>query len=263
VVGSTVQLSAKATMTGSATEDVTAQAQWSSTLASVATVSSGGLVTFRAAGDADIVAAYQGFSAHGTMRGTSCDVTASAVSALNAVGGSGTVAVTIPSPCRWTMATSDSWIRISGDGPFTGPMSVGFVVSPNRSFGARSGSMLVKSVSGDTLATYAVPQRGAGCLYSTNPSAVTLGPMGTYDGAGDSPLYVRVHAEPADCQWTATSTVPWARVVYGSDRGTGDQLIYVSLIQTNTGPTRIGDIVVAGLSGLNPDGRFSVTQTGQ
>jgi len=43
--------------------------------------------------------------------------------------------------------------------------------------------------------------------------------------------------------------------------GSGDGHIYVSLIDWNTGPIRAGDVIVAGLSGLNPDAHLVVTQS--
>lgn len=67
-VGGTIQLVVTARMSDSSSQTVTAQSQWSSTNTNVATVSSGGLVTFRAAGDSDIIAVYQGRSNGSTVR---------------------------------------------------------------------------------------------------------------------------------------------------------------------------------------------------
>jgi hypothetical protein len=87
--------------------------------------------------------------------------------------------------------------------------------------------------------------------------------LGTYDGAGDSPFLVRISAQPSDCRWAATLTVPWVRVVYNSSSGTGDGTMYVSLVQWNPGPsTRVGEVVVSGLAGVNPEARLVVTQAG-
>ena len=68
----------------------------------------------------------------------------------------------------------------------------------------------------------------------------------------------------ADCQWTATPSVPWIRVVYNTARGTGDSTIYVSVVDWNNGSTaKVGDVVVAGLSGVNHDAHLVVTQAGR
>jgi hypothetical protein len=253
---------ATATLSDSTTEDVTAQAQWSSTNAGVATVSAG-LVRFLAAGDAEIVAAYQGQSARGAIRSVACGYVPEGIAAFNAVGGAASITVATAPGCRWSIVTDDAWISIAGKGPFTGPLALALSVDPNRGFNGRSGTVVVKGDTGDTLATYAVSQRAAGCLYSIDPAATALSWMGTYDGAGDFPIRVRVHTQPADCQWTATSSVPWIRIVYDSARGTGDSIIYLSLIQWNSGPARTGDVIVAGLSGVNPDTRVVVTQNGR
>jgi hypothetical protein len=67
-VGATLQMSATAHMSDGTTVTVTSQAQWNSSITSVATVSAGGLVTFQAAGDTDVVAVYQGKSSGQTIR---------------------------------------------------------------------------------------------------------------------------------------------------------------------------------------------------
>lgn len=59
-VGGSLQLTATAQLSDNSTQNVTTQAQWNSTNANVASVSSSGLVSFRAAGAADITAVYQG-----------------------------------------------------------------------------------------------------------------------------------------------------------------------------------------------------------
>lgn len=186
--------------------------------------------------------------------------------AVDAVGGKATAAVRTLSGCRWTASTgssADTWIVLDGQGPQFGPGAVSFTLEANRSFNGRSGTIVIRSQGGDVFATHTVTQRAAGCLYTVTPGARTLDYTGTYDGAGDSPLAIQVHAQPGGCQWTATPSVPWIRVVYNTTRGTGDSTIYVSLVNWNTGPARVGDVVIAGLSGVNPDAHLVVTQGGR
>lgn len=64
----TIQLTATASLSNGSTQNVTSQAQWSSTNLNVATVSNGGLVTLRAAGEADVLATYSGRLAGHTVR---------------------------------------------------------------------------------------------------------------------------------------------------------------------------------------------------
>ena len=191
---------------------------------------------------------------------STCVFAAEPIAPLDAVGGSLSVSVKTEAGCRWTVATVDAWITIERTGPFTGPESIALSVDPNRSFGGRSGRIVIQGDNGETLAASAVSQRAASCLYSVEPSTVILPWMGTYDGAGDSPITVRVHAEPPECRWTSTPSVPWIRVGRDDTAGTGDRTISVSTVDSNFGRTRIGDVVVAGLSGINPDARMLVTQ---
>lgn len=61
-VGSAVQLAAEAIYSDGSTNDVTIQAKWSSSATGVASVTSGGLVTGLAAGNATILASFEGQS---------------------------------------------------------------------------------------------------------------------------------------------------------------------------------------------------------
>ena len=104
-VGGTTQLKANANTTSGA-QDVTSQAAWTSSNESVATVSSGGLVTAKSTGLTVITARYQGMSGPGgisvatavnvtgTWRGTSAnptsDITLQLTQAGDAVSGSST-----------------------------------------------------------------------------------------------------------------------------------------------------------------------------
>src|SRR5262249_37366169 len=61
-IGATAQFTATATMSDGATQAVTSSATWSSSNAAIAAVSSAGVVSGIAAGDADIRATYQNFT---------------------------------------------------------------------------------------------------------------------------------------------------------------------------------------------------------
>ncbi len=217
-------------------------------------------MTFRGDGETEIAASLGGVSAHEIVRTIGCGYAPDPVAAFDAAGGSASVSVAAPSACRWSATTGDDWIHIGAAATQTGSLPLAFTVAPNRSFAGRSGTIAVRNDQGTALASYPIAQRAAGCLYTT-VAALTLTWQGTYDGAGDSPVAVAVHATPADCQWTATSSVSWARIVYNSERGIGDRTIYVSMWDWNSGPTRTGDIRIAGLSGVNPDAHLAVTQT--
>jgi len=183
---------------------------------------------------------------------------------VNAVGGAASAAVQTRASCRWT-ATADAWIATS-PGMFTGPGALPIAVAPNRSFDGRTGKVVIRSESGETLATHTVTERGAGCLFTVSPGEHTFTAYETYDGSGDNPFEVRVHAEPADCRWTASSSVSWLGW-YTSFRlppeGTGDGRFSIVSDWNMGAAPRTGEIVVSGLSGVNPDARLVVTQTGR
>src|SRR6476620_8629155 len=79
VVGDTVQFTATATFSDGTSQTVTGQATWESSNQAIATITSGGLATFLAQGDADIKATYR--SASGTAVSATSHVTVSNKSA--------------------------------------------------------------------------------------------------------------------------------------------------------------------------------------
>jgi len=85
VVGDTVQFTATATFSDGTTQTVTGQVTWESSNTAIVTITSGGLATFVAQGDADIKATYRSSS------GTS-------------VSGSSRVTVTNKTPSRYTLS---------------------------------------------------------------------------------------------------------------------------------------------------------------
>ena len=183
---------------------------------------------------------------------------------FDAVGGTASIAVATAPGCRYRIeaaSPAEAWIAPESPGPMEGPASVRIVAAPNRSFTARTATLTVRHENGDVLASYSVSQRGAGCLYSVSPETVTLDWMGTYDGSGDTPVAISVHAEPSTCMWMSAGSVPWLKAYYGeSGTGTGDGKVYMlAVTSNNTGQPMTGDFVIAGLSGVNPDARVHVT----
>jgi hypothetical protein len=169
--------------------------------------------------------------------------------------------------CRWAIdatSSANGWVQLETTGGWSGSGAVSYTVQANMSTDGRTAEIAVKGDAGQVLGVHRVTQRAATCLYGVTPTDTTLDWMGTYDGAGDSPFRVFVSVQASDCSWTATPTVPWMRVVYGSASGTGAREIYVSVANWNTASTpRVGDIVVSGLSGVNPVARLVVTQGGR
>jgi hypothetical protein len=181
---------------------------------------------------------------------------------FNASGGSASATVTTEPGCRWRPSVdSPSWIRVDNDGPLVGAAAVTLSIGPNRSSDGRSGVLTINGEKDEAPARQSVTQRGAGCLYSVDPSLVTLDWLGTSDGSDVGLMVAHVHAVPSDCRWTATPTDPWIKLDtrLNPATSTGDGKVLFSVFWN--GPTRRhGSIVISGLSGVNPDARMIITQ---
>jgi uncharacterized protein (TIGR03437 family) len=87
----------------------------------------------------------------GVSQQSGCGVAISPTSAsVSASGGSGTIQVTAPSQCSWTVTSNAAWIQA-----MAGPASVSYTVAANPSAGARTGTITVTSQ------TFTVTQSGA------------------------------------------------------------------------------------------------------
>lgn len=207
-----------------------------------------------------------GDAAAGASPGSgACTVSfADAPGAFNASGGNASAIVNTPANCRWSATTGvNSWIKI-GARTFTGPAMIPLTIEPNRSFTGRSGAIEIDAEGGGSSATQAITQRGAGCLYSVDPQKVTRPWLGTSDGSDVGALAAHVHAEPANCRWTVTSSVPWMYLTLGSrPEGTGDATIYIAVLWNSAPSPRLGEVVIAGLSGVNPDAHMTLKQSGR
>jgi hypothetical protein len=198
---------------------------------------------------------------------TSCTFTTTVTGApFNAAGGNGTVSVVTAPGCVWTAnAGTDQWIDLPTAGPFAGSATMPVGVGANRSFTGRSALIAIHDDKGGATASVAVPQRGAGCLYTVDPASQDFPWFGTFPVAETTTFGVRVHAEPSTCSWTATPTVPWITFVYISPTaGTGDAVLSF-FVQSNylSSAPRTGSIVIAGLSGVNPDATVTISEAGR
>lgn len=120
------------------------------------------------------------------------------------------------------------------------------------SFSGRSGAIEIQAERGGAQATQGITQRGAGCLYSIDPPTLTRTWLGTSDGSDVGAFEARVHAEPADCRWTVTPTVPWMYSTwYSRPEGTGDATIDLSILWNSAPTTRV-------LRSSSPDSPVSI-----
>jgi len=197
----------------------------------------------------------------------SCSFTVEpAVTVFDAVGGKASVTISTGSGCRWTIdAGANTWIQPPAGGPFTGTVTIEITIGPNRSFSSRTGTFAVEDQHHATVAERALTQRAAGCLYSVDPAAQSFDAIGTYFPE-EPPVAVdvRVHAEPSTCRWTIASMPSWIDLGgFSPSAGTGDGHIAVVIRPNTTSVRRVGEVVIAGLSGVNPDARLTVTEAGR
>jgi hypothetical protein len=191
---------------------------------------------------------------------TACTYALSPASqSANAAGAAGSVSINTAAGCSWWIEAEQgavAWISINSGQHGAGPATIPYTIGPNQSFSSRTAYVVVHGDSGNVRLVQTVTQAAAGCLYTVTPSQVTF----TGDGTG---AFATVTTSPGDCSWTATATAPWATVVSpppGQSRTGGGVLGYQIAPNTSVN-TRTAEIVVTGLSGLNPPARIQVTQT--
>jgi hypothetical protein len=141
---------------------------------------------------------------------------ASTSDSFTSSGGTGSVGVTAPSGCSWTVSGNASWITILGGYDGYGNGMVSYVVSANTGTLTRSGELFLTGydVFGSPLITiFTVTQSGVSCSYSISPTSNSFTSSG---GTGS----VGVTAT-SGCPWTASSNADWITVTAGSS-GSGN-----------------------------------------
>jgi hypothetical protein len=254
-LGETRQLVATAMSGNGASTDVTNVAAWQSSSPSIATISPSGLLTATAEGSVDISATYQ--NVKGSLRADvrlQCSLTVTPQStAYNAFGGSTTVDVNVSSQtCRWSARSDASWFPFTFEPPGAGNGRFTYVVPPNSTTSARAANIVVSTSTGEN-ATHAVTEeRPAGCSYVTQPAEIVFTASG---GTGQ----FNVITTPGDCQWNVVNGMSALGVSISSGFfGTGNSLVRYTVQAHTRTVDADGYIEIAGLSGLNPNGRHHV-----
>ncbi len=167
----------------------------------------------------------------GPTTDSKCQINAApSPSAFTATGGNGTLSITTSRDCTWTIATSTSWVSLSGDRSGQGEAAVTFTVAANPAAAARSGTIAVGSQ------TVEVSQAAAPCRYTLSRARDGIGP-------GGGALSVDV-TTLSGCNWTATSRAAWITVT-SARSGTASGTIALS-IAANSGDPRVGEVDVNG-----------------
>jgi len=255
MTGETRQLSATATQSNGGSLDVTNSATWQSSATSVATVSPSGLVTAVAEGTAEISATYNGV--RGALRTDiqpTCTVTVSPPTAsFNAFGGSGSVNVSVNSTsCRWSARSQAPWFPFVYEPAQPGSGSFSYTVPANSTTSARAAAIVVETSTAQT-ATFSITEdRPAGCSYVTQPEEIAFTASG---GTGQ----FNVIATPSDCQWNLINGMASLGVsVISGFSGRGNSVVRYAVQAHTRSVDADGYLEIAGLSGLNPNGRHHI-----
>jgi hypothetical protein len=248
-------LFATASQSNGSTLDVTNLATWQSSSPSVATVSPSGLLTAAAEGGVDVSATYNGVrgSVHADIRPT-CTVTVSPPSALyTAFGGSATVTVSVNSAsCRWSARSDAPWFPFVFDAANPGSGSFSYTLPPNSTPSARTTALTIETTTGQKAAHAITEDKPLGCSYVTQPEEIVFTASG---GTGQ----FTVTATPGDCQWNLVNGMSALGVsVTAGFSGTNGTLVRYSVQAHTRSVDADGFLEIAGLSGLNPNGRHHV-----
>jgi hypothetical protein len=162
----------------------------------------------------------------------------SAGDAVGFLGDTLEIGVTAGSSCGWTTSSQAPWITVvSGSGVGNGVAQLGVLSNTGN---ARTGTATIAG------RTFTVTQQAVipTCTYTLNSTSASI-------GAGGGSVQFGVTAG-AGCPWTASTTASWITVQDAGGSGNGS--VHLS-IAANTGPSRIGTVMVAGRT-------FTVSQSG-
>jgi Bacterial Ig-like domain (group 2) len=254
--GQTQQLVATATQSTGSTSDVTQQATWQSSAPGVATVSSTGLVSAVAEGQAEISATFQ--SVRGTIgfgvRPVRCALSISpATVTFGPFGGAGSVQVLVSAPsCRWNARSDAPWLPLTFEPAAAGSGTFGYTAPANSTTAPRTARILVTTSTGESAAHAITVDRTTGCSYVTQPEEAVFTASG---GTGQ----FNVITTPNDCRWNLVNGMASLGVhVTAGFSGTGAGLVRYSVQAHTRDVDADGYIEIAGLSGANPNGRHHI-----
>ena len=158
-------------------------------------------------------------------------------------GGTGNIAVTADTGCRWSASSNESWITITAGTSGSGAGVVAYSVVANGDTSSRSGTVTI----GDQRHTVTQQGRPATvCAYGLSPTGAEFGK----DESGGSFAVTVAN----DCPWTATSSAGWLIVTAGG-HGNGNGNVSYTVSRNDAATDRTASITVA-------DRTFTVRQGG-
>ena len=231
-VGATAQFSATATLSNGTTQAATAQATWSTSNASVATVNSAGLVTGVGAGEADITATYQSTTGRLHVTIASQAVATFTVSGSVSDGTSGGMLPNITIQITDSGGVSRSAVTGS-----TGAFSIGGLPAGSATLTASAVSYQTTTrtlaIAADTRVDIVLPR--VACTLTLTPATFSFRSSG---GTGT----VAVASQATGCAWQAKSNDAFITVASGGGVDAGTVTFTVA---ANTGVARTGTLTIA------------------
>jgi hypothetical protein len=159
--------------------------------------------------------------------------------------------VTVNSPsCQWTAHSTAGWLPFTASGAGSGPLA--YSVPGNSTPADRAASLVVETSTAQSAALAITQGKPPGCSYVTVPEELTFSAAG---GTGQ----FTVVTTPGDCRWTLVNGLSTLGVSITSGfSGTGAGLVRYAVQAHTRTVDADGYIEIAGLSGLNPNGRHHV-----
>ena len=168
------------------------------------------------------------------QKGVPCSFTLSPTDRTHGYAGtSGTISLTAPDGCAWSVVNTNDWVTINSEPVGIGNGNVAYTVAANATLNPRAGNLLI----GDQL--FALTQNALACSYKVSPLSRT-------HGFGASTNTITILAA-ANCTWAVSNSTPWITVLTTTTVISGGQGLgtVTYSIDANFGAaTRIGVIQV-------------------
>jgi hypothetical protein len=149
-------------------------------------------------------------------------------------GATNSFSVTTQDGCVWNAENTNTWIALASSSNQTNGGTAGYVVAPNASHLARTGTVVVAGQA------VTIAQAGAPCSYVIAPEQRAHGYEAVTNSVDVTPAY--------DCPWTVASSTPWISILSPLS-GTGTGTVSYALaanpeIHARTGTVQIADQVL-------------------
>ena len=183
-----------------------------------------------------------------------CTVSVTPPSAsFSAFGGSATITVSVNSPsCRWSARSDAAWFPFVLDAATPGSGTFTYQLPANSTAASRTAALTIESSTGLKAAHAIAEDKPLGCSYVTVPQEISFTASG---GTGQ----FTVVTTPGDCQWNLVNGVAALGVsITAGFSGFGNGLVRYSVQAHTRTVDADGYLEIAGLSGLNPNGRHHV-----